>query len=408
MKKFLMMALVATSATTAFAQDDLVKQASKMDNWEEAVKAITPALTSDATTDKAKAYNTLVDITYKKFEQEDGIKTTNQVMQKNDPFDKDGMLSAGMQAIKAAIECDKYDQQPNEKGKVKIRFRNKNADRLKSVRIGVLNAAIDFANEKKDKEAFEAFDLYLTSGSTMPFGDEETAKQDPNRGVAAFYGGRSAVQLQNYAKACDFFKIGVQDTAKQIHDLSFEFLLYCMRLNQKTAEDSVKYLNDMKALYAQFPDNDQVYGSLADAYLAKGDNAEVLRLADERLAKDPKASLPHVYKAFLLMGEKKFDESIAEFNLVPEDAPAYLQCVFNRAVCKYNKAAAFNEQNSDMRTGRLTPENDKIYRQYLNDAQVDFEKAQKLDPDQMTVKWGYLLKNIYLATGQEDKANAIL
>ena len=41
-------------------------------------------------------------------------------------------------------------------------------------------------------------------------------------------------------------------------------------------------------------------------------------------------------------------------------------------------------------------------------AQKDFEKAKELDPDQMTVKWGYLLKNIYTQTGQQEKADAIL
>ena len=402
-----MMALMAVAASTAFAQDDLVKQASKIDNWEEAVKTITPALTNDATADKAKAYNTLVDITYKKFKKEDDVKTTNQIMKKNDAYDADGMIKAGVQSLKAAMECDKYDQLPNEKGKVKLRFRNSNSARMQAVRLAILNGAIEMSNDKKDQEALECFDLYLSSATSSLF-EGKNLTNDPNRGIAAFYGGRSAVQLQDYAKATDMFKIGVQDTAKQIHDLSFEFLLYCMRLSQKTAADSAKYINDMKELYAQFPENEQVYGSLSDAYLAKGDNAEVVRLADDFLAKNPQAGLPHVYKAYLLMNDKKYDESIAEFDKVPETAAAYLQCVFNRAVCKYNKAADFNEQNSDMRTGRMTPENEAAYKEMLHKAQLDFEKAQQLDPDQMTVKWGYLLKNVYIATGQQEKADAIM
>lgn len=408
MKKLMMMALVAAAATTAFAQDDLVKQAAKIDNWEEAVKTITPALTSSATVDKAKAYNTLVDITYKKFKKEDETKTTNQVLQKNDPVDTDGMVQAGIQAINAAIECDKYDQMPNEKGKVKVRFRKSNADRVQAIRQSLLAAGVDYANNKQDKQAMEALGIYLTSADAPFFEGQDMKSNDQNRGLAGFYAGRSAVALEDYTKAAEYFKVGVADTAKQVHDLSFEFLLYTMRLNQKTAEDSVKYLNDMTELYAQYPENDQVYGSLADAYLAKGDNAKVLQLAEQHLAKYPNSTLPHVYKAYLLMGEKKYDESIAEFDKVPEGAPVYLQCVFNRAVCKYNRAADFMEANADIRTGRLSPENDTTYRGYLEDAKKDFEKAQELDPDQMNVKWGYLLKNIYIATGQQDKADAIL
>jgi hypothetical protein len=40
----------------------------------------------------------------------------------------------------------------------------------------------------------------------------------------------------------------------------------------------------------------------------------------------------------------------------------------------------------------------------LSKAQVDFEKCQQLDPDQGTVKWKYLLHNIYTQLGLADKA----
>ena len=200
----------------------------------------------------------------------------------------------------------------------------------------------------------------------------------------------------------------MQDTAKQFHDLFFDLLIYTLGKTRVTKEDSVKYLNDMKDLYAQYPDNEQVYASYSDALNADGNEEAVLKLAEEHLAKNPTSALPHVYKAFIAQGKKEYEQAIAEWDKVPESTNNYVQFVYYRAVCKYNMAAEFNEKNSDIRTGRLTPENDKKYREMLNDAQLDFEKAQELDPDQLTVKWGYLLKSIYHATGQEDKANAIM
>ena len=115
-----------------------------------------------------------------------------------------------------------------------------------------------------------------------------------------------------------------------------------------------------------------------------------------------------LYGITVLQGQKKYAEAIAEWDKVPETQNNYVQFVYYRAVCKYNMAADFNEKNADIRTGRLTPDNDKKYREMLTDAQKDFEKAQELDPDQLNVKWGYLLKNIYIATGQQEKADAIL
>ena len=406
-----MMAMMLVASATAFAGDsDALKAILKAKDFKEAQSLISSSLAqlTDAS-EKAKAYNKLVDLAYEKYKKEDDVKTTNMVMHKEDPVDTDGMLEAGKVALQAAMECDKYDQQPNEKGKVAIKFRQKNQDRTKVIRLSLLQAGIDLANNEKNKEAFDNFDIYLQSAKSAFFeGVDGVSKNDPNLGVAAFYGGRAAYNLEKFDKAIEYFKIGVADTAKQIHDLSFDFLLYTMRNSQKTAADSAKFLTDMADLYKEYPDAEQIYSSLSDAYIAKGMNAEVIKLADERMAKFPDASLPHVYKAFLLMQDKKYDDAIAEFAKVKEDkSPVYLNSIFNSAVCKYNKASEFNEANSDIRTGRLKPADHDKFMNMLKDAQGDFEKAKELDPDQKTVKWQYLLHNVYTLTGQEDKAKAL-
>ena len=406
-----MMAMMLVASATAFAGDsDALKAILKAKDYAEAQSLISSSLAqlTDAS-EKARAYNKLVDLAYEKFQKEDNIRTTNMVMKKNDPVDVEGMVAAGKVALEAAMECDKYDQQPNEKGKVAVKFRQKNQDRLKALRLSILQQGIELANADKNKESFENFDIYLTSAKSAFYeGVEGVAKNDPNLGVAAFYGGRAAYNLEKFDKAIEYFKIGVADTAKQIHDLSFDFLLYTMRNKQKTAADSAQYIKDMLELYQQYPDAEQIYSSLSDAYITQGMNAEVIKLAEERMAKYPDSSLPHVYKAFLLMQDKKYDDAIAEFAKVKEDnSPVFLNSIFNSAVCKYNKASEFNEANSDIRTGRLKPADHDKFMNMLKDAQADFEKAKELDPEQKTVKWQYLLHNVYTLTDQKDKAAAL-
>ena len=411
MKKLMMMAMMLVASATTFAADsDALKAILKAKDYAEAQSLINSSLAQLASNEeKAKAYNKLVDLAYEKYKKEDDTKTTNAVMQKNDPVDTEGMYAAGKLALQAAMECDKYDQQPNEKGKVAIKFRQKNQDRTKIIRLSLLQAGIELANNDNNKDAFENFDVYLTSAKSAFFeGVDGVSKNDPNLGVAAFYGGRAAYNLEKYAKAVEYFKIGIADTAKQIHDLSFDFLLYTLRNSQKTAADSAKYITELLDLYKEYPDAEQIYSSLSDAYISKGMNAEVIKLAEERMAKYPDSSLPHVYKAFLLMQDKKYDDAIAEFAKVKEDkSPVFLNSIFNSAVCKYNKASEFNEANSDLRTGRLKPADHDKFMNMLKDAQGDFEKAKELDPDQLTVKWQYLLHNVYTLTGQTEKAAAL-
>ena len=410
MKKLMMMAMMFVASSTAFAGDsDALKAILKAKTYPEAEQLLKSSLAQLADNkEKAKAYNHLVELAYDKYKNEDNIKTTNQVMQKNDPVDIEGMVKAGINALNNALECDKYDILPDAKGKVKPSFQKKNQDRLQTVRLGLLNQGFQYANDNKNQEVFDCLNPYLLTAESPLFKDIEAVKNDANKGAAAFYAGRAALQLEKNERAAEIFKIGVQDTAKQVHDLCFDLLIYTLGKTRVTKEDSVKYLNDMKDLYAQYPDNEQVYASYSDALNADGKEDMVLKLADEHLAKNPQSALPHVYKAFIAQGKKDYVTAIAEWDKVPESTNNYVQFVYYRAVCKYNQAAEFNEKNSDIRTGRLKPDDDKTYRGMLEGSMKDFEKAQQLDPDQLTVKWGYLLKNVYHALGMEDKANAIM
>src|SRR5574344_740522 len=91
MKKMMMMAMMATVAATAFAQDDLVKQAEKIaqdGDLAKAVSTITPALTSAQTTDKAAAWNTLSNMYFQGFSAIQQKKLENQVKKIDTPVDR--------------------------------------------------------------------------------------------------------------------------------------------------------------------------------------------------------------------------------------------------------------------------------------------------------------------------------
>lgn len=145
MKKLIMMAVTVAASATAFAQDNVVKEAQKLcdkGEFEEALKIITPALTSDATTDKAAAWNTLNNIHYQKFADIQQKKAESEIKKDNTPYDTLGMHRSIIAAMEAALKCDEFDRQPNEKGKVKIRFRKANQDRYQMGRLNLIQAGL--------------------------------------------------------------------------------------------------------------------------------------------------------------------------------------------------------------------------------------------------------------------------
>ena len=113
MKKMMMMAVLVASATAAFAQD--AKEQAK--EW-------------DA---KYKEY-------YKAYETINNIQVANIQEKKTVPFDTLSLYKNGVDALKAILKCDEYDAVPDEKGRVKPKYRSANQPVAQNLRIVALQA----------------------------------------------------------------------------------------------------------------------------------------------------------------------------------------------------------------------------------------------------------------------------
>ena len=125
----MIMALMAAAATTALAQD--VKPILKAKTYSEAQTLLQSSLASLDNESKAKAYNKLVQLSMEKINHESATISGNAVAQqlgqgKVEPYDTVGYNKAICTALKDAMECDKYDNMPNAKGKIAPKFHKKN------------------------------------------------------------------------------------------------------------------------------------------------------------------------------------------------------------------------------------------------------------------------------------------
>ena len=391
----MMMAIMFVASAAAFAGDsDALKAILKAKTYAEAEQLLKTNLSQLANDqEKAEAYNKLVELALDAFNEQD----TKRMIQQ--PFDAPVMYDNAYKALVNAMECEKYDQLPNAKGKIKPRFHSKNQDRLNAARIAVINGGVEAANNQDNKKGYDYFSMYMNSAKHPLFADAEYIKKDSNIGLASYYAGRCAILNEDYAAATAALDDALNDTSAEIRNGAFEFKLYAMNRSQKTAADSAKFLSDMKELMAKYPDNDKVFGTLGDALLQQDKTAELQELCSKH-ANNPLAG---IYLGMIAMNEKKYDEAIAAFSKIAPEHPSFLQVVFNRAVCKLNLAGEFQDKNSNKNTGAMTPDNEAKFKALLNDARVDFEKARELDPEQQTVRWAVLLRNIYYNLGDEAK-----
>ena len=391
MKKLMIMAMMAVAANTAFAQDAL-KSILKSKDYTEAKSLVSSNLSSLNNEQKAKAYNKLVDLAMVKVNKETGVMSANQLATqlgqgKEEPVDKDGLYAALSNALADAMECDKYDNMPNEKGKVAPKFHKANQAKLWGLRVHLISAGQDASDKNDNKTAFNNYSLYVESGLAPLFADmDKTKAPDTYLGEVARVAAVYASQADDMTNANRYCDVALKDTASYKAALSLK--MYLMQRGLKTREDSVKCVNTLEELYAKDQSED-IFSNLATFYGSLGMKDKQLEVINKRLAASPNDFMALAIKGQSEMNDSKWDDAIADFKkatATKEDALVLTWLGF----CINNKAAALPTQAQQ--------------KPLLEETQKYLEKARQIDPNQERANWRYLLYNTYYNLYGENDA----
>lgn len=379
MKKLFVAALLAVTATSAFAQD--IKSVLKAKDYAEAQSGLNSCLSSLNDEDKAKGYNKLVDLSFDKFNKENAVaveaQTLEQMGQKsNKTYDKQGMYDALLNGLNNALECDKYDQLPNAKGKVAPKFRKKNAGRIWPNRIQFVIAGQDGLQGDDQTVAYKYFAAYVDSYTAPLFADVDKGARDEYLGSVALIAARLAYQMKNMDKANQYCDVALNDTASYKEALGVKVAF--MQQAMKTKEDSLRCLKDVEALYLKDKANENIFSVLAPLYGALGMQDKQDAILAERLAANPNDFMANLVKGQALMNASKWDEAIATLQKATAAKDDALALTF-LGFCYNNKAAA--QQDVTAMKG------------LFEKAKECFEKARDIDPNQQRASWSYMLDN---------------
>ena len=409
MKKVMMMALMAAAATTAFAQETVVKEAKKLlskGDFDAAAQMLAPALTSSETLDKAAAWNLMTDIQFGKFSAIQNENMQNQMNQKAVAYDTLGMNNACYEALKAAIECDKQDQQPNDKGKVKIRFRQANQQRMQNVRLNLINAGLFDYNHKNLDGALAKWALYLDSPAEGLFeglAAVSDVSKDQYRSEIAYYAGLVAYQKKDFATAEKFATMAAQDPKKAAE--ANEIMLFSKKETMKTKEDSVAYVAMVKDLHKANPEEERYFNLLMEYYTRSDDQKALAAWAQEETTINPENKMAWALTGQVHMNAREWDAAVEAYKKALEIDPTFIQCVFNTGVCLNGKAIDLKDKLADKNTGGLTKANADKVKAILHDAREYLERSKELDPDREKVNWAYPLYQIYYSIGDKAKSD---
>ena len=381
MKKVMLLAMMAAVTMTVSAQDEAFKNAKKLfdkGSVDEAIQTVQPALTAGTDEDKAAAWNLLSAAQYKKFSDIQAKKIENQVKQSNEPVDEAAMNAAAIAALEAAMKCDEFDSKPNEKGKVKLKYRGENQKIYQNGRLQAINAGQYLYNQKDYKGAFKAFAIYVDSGESPLFTGIDMS-QDQYKHEVAYFASLAAYQEKDYENVIKYAQIAAQDESKAKD--ATEILVFSKKETMKSKQDTLEYISMLKEASANFPEGE--------------------------IAKNPDDKFGYTYKGEALRLSGKFDEAVECYKKAFELDPTYIAAAYQAGVSLNSKAIELKDQLADKKTGKLTVENANKIKAILTDAKTYLEKVRELDPDRSQVNWAYALYQMYYSLGDNEKANEL-
>lgn len=375
--------MMVLGATSAFAGDsDALKAVMKAKTYAEAealLKQNLGQLANDA--EKAKAYNKLVDLGMKAYNDQQSIIQTNQIMKKNDPIDENAMNEGAYNALMSAIECYKYDQLPNAKGKVAPKFGG-NAARVWSARVQLVNAGQTAAQNNKADEVLKYWGAFLDTDSEPLFASIDAKQKDGEKeyiGQVALFAARYAYQAKDAARCEKYCDIAMK-SEKEAKD-ALNLKLYVMKDGLKTHADSLAYVDKLKGLYAQDENNEVILDGLNSMYSSMKMEKEQEALLNAAIAKNPSNFVALANLGMMYIQKNDADNAIKNLKLALAAKPDNVTVLTYLGACYNSKAGALQDPN-----GRKV-----VYKEAIK----VLDKAKELDPEKAQANWGYTRYQAY-------------
>ena len=401
MKKMMIAAMLVLGASAAFAgvlgasaafagDSDVLKAITKEKDYAKAVELVKSSLGQLANSgEKAKAYEHLTRLALQKFDKENAIQAANMqaqiTKQKVEPYDTLGFYQAAYDATQNALECFKYDAEPNEKGKVKPRFTEALTPLVANARMQLVTAGNYYAQLNDQDNVLKYWGSFLDTDN-LPFFQSTKAQEKQFLGQVAYYTAQYANQAKKYDLAEKYADIATQDTA--VAKQAQAFKLAMAQRNLKTKADSVAYVQKLAAMYEKEPDNEMIFGQLSNFYSLMGMTKEFDALVEAKIAKNP-----NDFTAWALKGQALMNRNSTASN------PDWKGCVeaFKKAVSiDQTNPVVYTYLGFSMNAMASAINGDRAQQLALYKESMGYlDKAKELDPNREKANWAYPLYQCY-------------
>ncbi len=291
------------------------------------------------------------------------------------PYDTMKVYNSAVNMCKYYLKCDELAEQPDEKGKVKNKYRKANSAAMLDARGNLINGGIQYFNMGDNTTALSFFGTYVDMAISPMFEKENLLQNDTILPQVSYYAAMAAMRMEDYPTVLRYAPYGKNDP--EVGKYAMEFISTSL----KNQGDTAKWLDSLKEGIEKYPEYTFFFGNLIDYYSNNDKYDEAMQFADEMLAKDPTNVFYLYVKGYLYYNTKEYDKAIAAFEKTIEVDPTYAEAYSYMGVIYCLQAQDFSENST-------TDVNDPKYREdqvklmeFYKKALPCYEKARQLKPD---------------------------
>lgn len=342
-------------------------------NLDKADQMMQKLLADTANQQNMKIHATLAEALRAQYEQ------SNEKMYLRQKVDTAAVFRLALRMFREHQALDSLDAQPDEKGRVKIRYRSKNAAYLNKYRRNLFNGGAWFIRKQDFEQGYTFMNDYLACGQQPLFSAYHYAPDS----VAAYWALFCGYKLACPAKTLKHAELAKRDSVHLENTLQYLSETY---LQQK---DTAKYVSTLHEGFLRYKTSPYFFTHLIDFYGSLRCYNSALDIADQALDASPDDELFLIAKSNILLNMGHYDDCIAVCDSIIARNDAAADAHYNAGAAWLNKAFEMEKTTTPAKKKQ------KQQQEYYLKAKPYMETYRALRPENKD-KWATALYNIYL------------
>ena len=398
MKKLILSLLLLVSFTSIYAQKANVSKAkskaiSETPDFNEARQLITPALEDESTKDDANTWYVAGLIGY----NENNALDKQAYAAQTDP-DMKVKENIVMESYNYFLKADQLDQMPNEKGKVKPRFRRDIKKMIKDYYdYNLIAIGAGLFDKREFQDSYKVFNTYLAIPD-LPL-MENSIQKDSTYSMIKYYAALAATNSDMSNEAIKLYE--------DLKDDNYETIAVYQLLTEEygKAKDTVNMEKTLAEGAKLFPKEPWFLQKLINTYIEKEEYDKALNYISTAIQQEPNSAEYRFVEGGLKESLGNTDGAIESFQKAIELNPTMAGAYAELGRIHYNKAIEINDAADKIKDiNQMKKEQEKAMAEFKR-ALPYYEQARKLEPEQNRHK--ALLRTLYYRLKMDKEYEAI-